>query len=154
MAVNKRRWVMAAVLGAAGVAGFAAPALATTTRFGPLSTTAVRFDNSSGSGGDAANVAWHAAGTACSGVNCGPMEYWGYLHDTKADGDGVYVQAKVEGFGWSSAHWNSSGNGHSVWEDWNNYASGDSVVSHGWVQACVDDSIISDTCSVSGQLTR
>jgi hypothetical protein len=82
------------------------------------------------------------------------MEYWGYLHDIKTDGDGVYVQGKVEGFGWSAAHWNRNGNGSSVWEDWLNYSSGDTQVNYGWVQACVDDSIFTDTCSVSGKLVR
>jgi hypothetical protein len=132
--VFKQKVVAVAVLAGAGILGLAAPAVAGNGGFGPLATGASSFDS--------ASVYWHPNGDVH-----GAMEYSGYLRDTKGDSNSVYAQGKVSGYDWESPVTNSNGSGSSIWVDHNVWDPAATRVDFGWVQACVDDSYISDTCS-------
>jgi hypothetical protein len=123
-------------LGAVMVVGVASAALAG----GPLNLRTSSANEGSFSG----NWEFYPAG-----VGHGGFHVWGSVCDNAADGDGVYSQGRVEGYGWSSTV--SDGNGSAAgcgWENREFYDYQATQVSRGQYQVCVDD-WGPDTCGVS-----
>jgi hypothetical protein len=105
-----------------------------------LSTTGVQFNSGA--------YTWLAS-PDCSGESEG-FDYSGYLKDTAADGNAVFVQAKVDGYGWTPRIYQSGGSGTQKWIDRRNvHVSGD-VCYHttGKVEVCQDrGTLVPDLCT-------
>ena len=77
------------------------------------------------------------------------FDYSGYLKDTAADGNGVFVQAKVDGYGWTPRIYHSGGSGTRKWIDRRNVHVTGAVCYHetGRVQVCQDrGTLFPDIC--------
>jgi len=73
--------------------GFASAHGGTITAF---SSTGVKF-----SGGTYSFDPWPCT-SACSGGHWSGMNWSGFLYDTQVDGNAVFIQSKVDGYGWSA----------------------------------------------------
>jgi hypothetical protein len=83
------------------------------------------------------------------GTGHGGFVATGSVCDNKDDGNGVYGQGRVEGYGWDAPR--GDGNGAAAgcgWEDREVYDPQATRVSRGQYQVCVDD-LGPDTCGVS-----
>lgn len=96
-----KKYVGPGAFAAAMMIGSALPAFAASSGSFSLSASGVAFER--------ASYDWVPVGScggASEGFNCG-----GTLRDTQADGDGVFVHAAVDGYGWAPKIYNSSGAG-------------------------------------------
>jgi hypothetical protein len=86
-------------------------------------------------------------------INHGGMEYRGGVKDTSSDGNSVYVQAKVMGYGWGGRVENFGGNGTTLNMDRYAYDPSATYVTCGDVEVCTNVSFGSDPCG-SKHMTR
>ncbi|GAA4841378.1 hypothetical protein GCM10023221_19130 [Luteimicrobium xylanilyticum] len=136
-----KRGAFVAVTTAACLAVGTVVAVAATSHPLTLSTTGVKFSGS---------YVFYASGT-----NDGGLGYPGNICDTSADGNSVFVHAKVEGYGYGSKTYDKKGNSSCQSENMYSYAPGDLYVNYGWVQACQDrGTLVSDLCKASDKLER
>jgi len=83
-------------------------------------------------------------------VSQGAFEIYGDLNDTAADGNAVFVHAKVEGYSYGTRVYNSGGAGTSKYVDRYYYAPDETYVTSGQYQACQDrGTLYSDLCATS-----
>jgi hypothetical protein len=104
-----------------------------------LSATGVAFQDG--------NYTWLAS-SGC-GAPAEGFDYSGFLKDTAADGNGVFVQAKVDGYGWTPRIYHSGGGGTRRWIDRSNVHVDGDVCYHetGKVQVCQDrGTLFPDSC--------
>lgn len=88
------------------------------------------------------------------GTGHGGLHVWGSVCDDSNDGNGVYGEGRVHGYGWSSNV--GDGNGSAAGcgsENREFYDSATVYSSYGWYQVCTDD-LGSDTCATSARLNR
>ena len=124
----------------------AVPALAASSGTFSLGATGVQFNSG--------KYAWLAV-SGCSG-NAEGYNYSGSLKDTAADGNGVFVHAKVDGYGSAARIYHSGGSGTSRSLSQPNIHSNGSVCYHtsGRVEVCQDrGTLIPDICT-SKSFTR
>lgn len=81
------------------------------------------------------------------GTGHGGFHVWGWTCDTGNDGNTVYSEGRVEGYGWSSDVTDNYG-GSCAWENREFYDPAANRVGRGQYQVCVDD-WGSDTCGTS-----
>ena len=135
----------AKLMAAAGLAG--ALALGATSSAYALGSGGLNLNN--GTGTFVGSWAFYPRGTGHGG-----MHVTGSVCDTKADGNGVYSQGRVDGYGWSSKVGDSNGSAAGCGsENREFYDSDGSLASYGYYQVCTDD-VGSDTCAGSGRLNR
>jgi hypothetical protein len=141
-----KKFLSASVLGLALIAGVALPAFAASTGTFSISKTGVAFNTG--------KYSWLAI-KGCSGDSEG-FTYSGSLKDTAADGNAVFVHAKVDGYGYAPRIYNSSGSGSSKAIAQTNIHATGSVCYHtsGNVEACQDrGTLFPDICG-SKSFTR
>jgi len=105
-----------------------------------LSATGVSFSTG--------QYVWQPAG-GCPAVSAG-FDYSGWLLDTAADGNSVFVHAKVDGYGYAPRTYNSDGNGSQLYVSESNiHASGqDCYHTSGRVEVCQDrGTLFADVCT-------
>lgn len=105
-----------------------------------LSATGVQFNSG--------KYTWLAF-AGCDGVAKG-YDYSGSLKDTAADGNAVFVHAKVDGYGYAPRIYNSNGNGTSRSVSQSNIHASGSACYHesGRVQVCQDrGTLFPDVCT-------
>jgi hypothetical protein len=137
-----RRSVVSAAIAVAGIAGIAGGAAmaATSGTIPTLSANGSSF--TSGSYFFDANTAHPVAG----------FNYSGYLRDTKADGNGTKVHAKVDGYGYAPAQYNNDGAGSAQWVS--QKITGADPAQAGMVQECTVISLAPDSCASSSWFYR
>ncbi len=136
--------VGAVVALAAGLVMVGAMAFAATGTF-QLSATGVLFNGAGG--GDADWKLWADGNGPSYYPHNGGLQYYGYLRDKAADGNNVFVHAKVEGNGYATKIYNNDGNNSKLWVDQYVYAPDNEVAGNGRIEACQDrGSLFSDLC--------
>lgn len=136
----RSRTLATALLAATTVLGFAGAASASHYKY--LGSLDLRI--SGGQGRFTGQHEFYAQGTGHGGYHV-----WGSVCDTAEDGNGVYSQGRVEGYGWSSKV--SDGNGSQSGcgsENREFYDPQATWVNRGQYRVCVDD-LGTDTCEVS-----
>lgn len=88
------------------------------------------------------------------GTNHGGMAYPGKICDTSADGNPVFVHARVEGYGYGISTYERRGNTYCTVENAYVYDRDTPYVNSGQIQACQDRGIWSDLCSTSPKYKR
>jgi hypothetical protein len=131
-----------AVLAVALTLGFASTALAAHYRYYPgsfsLQTSNINEGSFAGQG------EFYAQGTSHGGFHV-----WGNTCDNANDGDTVYSEGRVEGYGWSSDVVDGNGSASGCgWENREFYDYQATWVNRGQYQVCVDD-FGSDTCGTT-----
>ena len=143
---HMNKYLSAPLFAAAVVAAAAAPAFAAASGTFSLSATGVQFNSG--------RYAWLPI-SGCSGATEG-YDYSGGLKDSAADGNGVFVHAKVDGYGYAPRIYNSAGSGTTKpIAQFNVHASGD-VCYHtsGRIEACQDRGLLFPDICTAKSFTR
>jgi len=123
MTVFSRTRTVVAAAALAAVAGTAGTAFATSGAIPGLYSTGVSFT----SGG------WqYVAGSYADQY----FNYHGYLNDTQDDGNAVYTQGRVDGYGWSQRFYYGGGANTGTYQSI--YVSGADPIVKGQMNACRD----------------